>query len=402
MPSMPVPSSNVQLTAQMSGTDGFLVTRSGHRLPRTPFIKSDPFPFLKLPSEIRNMIYRFTLAQGAAVGSCGHSAGLVSITNMDPSRYKKEKKRKRIRARTSYKAMLDVHCCCACPGHWNTETTTYRLASCQKLPASGLLMVNKQITAEAVPIFYGENHFVFNDMTAVVPFLRDRSVIARQHIRDVHLSFDLYYHDGHHSDRQAVWIRAFRYITWHLNLTVLSVEVIDLTFRWWAPLKLVGRKKKWLRVLTGITNLKRLGLSIIHEGEEHYLDTLGDDVADDEEYEAEIGRFYDWLADNRNGYEQYLKTRMLKKKQGLLDDWLSKHVCSAECKKIRKGRRAQKSGLLKSDTQGCWTLPEVDLDALYYLDFPDELDDDDYSDYNEENGYSNHYDVDDSSSTTST
>ncbi|KAL8729401.1 MAG: hypothetical protein Q9181_005025 [Wetmoreana brouardii] len=366
MPPAPLPDSRIQLTAEMSGSDGFLVTRSGQRLCRTPFVKPDPFPFLKLPSEVRNMIYRYALAQGATSTSCGHSSGLISIVNMDPDRYKRQKTRKRFRARRSYTAMTKGRCDCHCPGHWTLQTTTYILSPRHQVPTSGLLCVNRQITSEAIPIFYGENTFLFLDMAAVIPFLQDRSVIARRNVRDIKLMFELFYDDGHHFDRQAEWVRAFGYIAGHLNLSALGVRVLNVTFRWWEPVKFVGRKREWLRALAQTNNLDRLEFFLDYAGRQEYIEGALDSIVDEDELYEELEDFDLWMVETEVGYEKYLKARMLKKKQRTFDKWLQGHICTDLCKEIKKGRAAAKAvGLPRSDTDGLWILSEVDLDTLY-------------------------------------
>lgn len=331
------------------------------------------------------MIYRDALAQGATSNACGHSCGFISIANMDSTRYQKRKNRKRIRSRTSYKAIMeDTWCDCDCPGHWGTKTTTYTLDPCLKLLACGLLSVSRQISQESMSVFYGENTFQFDDMAAVAPFFQDRSVVARRYIRSVQIVVTLL-DDDHHFDRQAECIKAFRYMSRHLDLSELHVSVWDCTFRWWAPVETSGSKTRWLRVLTEINNLEKLEFSLDFVGMDSFYEELIDEFDDDEdEINDQWESFQNWMVDNEIEYVNYLRKRMIKKKQTRLDKWLWKHDCNAECKEFHKGRLAQRSGLPKSDTRGLWILPEVDLDALYDEDHPDELDDNCYSYYDEE------------------
>ncbi|KAL9034849.1 MAG: hypothetical protein Q9180_005180 [Flavoplaca navasiana] len=74
---------------------------------------------------------------------------------------------------------------------------------------------------------------------------------------------------------------------------------------------------------------------------------------------------------------------MLKKKQTQLDRWLKRHVCNIQCEDVAKGRAATKDGLPWSDTRGQWTLPDVDLDALFAAAAP-EIDDMDIHDWSDE------------------
>lgn len=83
-------------------------------------------------------------------------------------------------------------------------------------------------------------------------------------------------------------------------------------------------------------------------------------------------------------YESYFRSRMLKKTQLSIDEWLEDHICSPQCDEVRRGRKATKRGLPRSTTHGLWTLPEVDLDALYDPVDSDNLqEDEEYSDTDE-------------------
>lgn len=327
------------------------------------------------------MIYRFALTQGAVSTGCGHHMRLIPVATMDTDKYKLRKRRKRTQLRTTYGAMVHTGCGFDCPAQHDRrlKITTYTLPATFRIPGLGFVSVNRQIRSEALPIFYGENTFSFGDTDAIVPFLRDRSFNARQEIRDMEFALDLYYGDDHHFDRQKEWVKAFRYIKWHLNLSKLSVCVLNMTFRWWEPVKFGGRKKEWLRRLAQIDNLDRFEFQMEHAGSEHYVDQMSDYVEDEEDYDAEMVEFYEWRADNEMGYKQYLRTRMIKKKQTSIGKWLQKHVCSTHCRDVKKARAAA-DGLPKSQANGLWTLPEVDLDALYHSSESDKLDEDVYSD----------------------
>ena len=79
------------------------------------------------------------------------------------------------------------------------EVTTYqmrRFSLCSLRPnhyfSPNILLVNHQIRAEAVPIFYGENNFDISNHETVIPFLTDRTPLAIASICNVWLTVELY------------------------------------------------------------------------------------------------------------------------------------------------------------------------------------------------------------------
>ncbi|KAL8723357.1 MAG: hypothetical protein Q9225_000340 [Loekoesia sp. 1 TL-2023] len=368
----------------MSGPEGFLVTRSGRRLSRKLFLKPDTFPFLRLPGEVRNMIYRFALGHGAVRKHCEHPLGLIGIENMDPFEYNDYTTSSHPRSRTSYPTMnfIDPIPCCPDHRHLDFENTTYTLGP-MKLPNLGLLAVNKQIRAEALPIFYGENIFSFGQMSAVRPFLKDRPAIARQNLQHIQLFLDLRYKDGHHRERQSGWIRVFKYLAHHLNIKKLDIIVCDMTLNFLKPLKFVGWKKEWVRALPIINDLDHFTFGIDFLSRESYVESVLSDL-DEDEFDDEMEELEWWMMETECAYESYFRSRMLKKTQSSIDEWLEEHTCSPQCDKVRQGRKATKQELPRSTTHGLWTLPEVDLDALYDpVDLDEPQEEEEYSDTDE-------------------
>ena len=325
------------------------------------------------------MVYRLALGRGAVHGYCGHSMGLIGIQNMDPIDHGAYKNLGRLQGQTSYPAMTHTAPCCSEHDHLDFDDTSYRLGPMQ-LPGLGLLRVNRHIRTEALPIFYGENIFSFGQMSAVRPFLKDRPAVARRNIQHIQLYLDLRYRDGHYRERQNGWVKVFKYLAHHLNIKKLDIILCDMTLNFLKPVKFVGWKREWVRSLLLINNLHQFSFEIEFLGREAYVEAMLEDL-DEDEIDDEMLALQCWEEDTEFEYVTYFRSRMLKKTQSSIDGWLREHVCGPQCKEIRKGREASKSGLPRSKSHGLWTLPEVDTDALYDSSEVDDLEDDEeYSD----------------------
>ncbi|CAO1600196.1 hypothetical protein XANCAGTX0491_003897 [Xanthoria calcicola] len=390
MSTIPGPSLNVG--PEQESLDNVLVTRSGRRLLKKPSKKNEPFPFFKLPSEIRNMIYRFALAHGAISKECTHSMGTIGIENTHLRSHRSRTVPSKRRLRSSYQTLNSIYC-------WDCEedhireliTATYSLLSVQRLPALGILAANRQARFEAVPIFYGENTFVFCNMGAVIPFLKDCTPYSLQQIRHLVLILDVTNHnDGLHQHQIDERAKTFAYIARRLRLRKLGLHVNDASHRFEEPLTSVMQDEEWIQAATQIHDLDHLVFDIHFEGLDAYLESVIDDwsptgpTSDITEVEDTLDNVLQWTLYTEDGYRDYLESRMLKKKQTQLDKWLKRHTCDSQCKDIAKGRAATKDGLPWSNTRGQWTLPDVDLDALYAEvgadSATDDSDDDDWSD----------------------
>lgn len=125
--------------------------------------------------------------------------------------------------------------------------------------SSALLRLNRQIRSEALPIFYAENEFNFCGDWAMLPFLRDRTKLARDNIRHARL-FWLMTDDGHHRQRQTRWIKNCEYLAEHLpQLESLSLRVVDFEGRLLDADKPYTRRwMGWLPALMKVRNLRRL------------------------------------------------------------------------------------------------------------------------------------------------
>ncbi|KAL8802326.1 MAG: hypothetical protein Q9182_003904 [Xanthomendoza sp. 2 TL-2023] len=386
MSSIPPYSSATGLTQDKSTSEGVLLTRIGRWFSRKPFLRHAPFPFLKLPAELRNMIYRLSLGQGATSKHCGHLVGCINIMNMKRGKYYAKKAQGRAKLRSPYLALDE-------PSHmdidwfhrdwlsWDSPpfiipATTYTLADSAQLPGIGLLAVNTQVRSETLPIFYSENHFVFDKTATIVPFMKDRTIAARRLIRRIDFTLYINQSDGFHYERQAEYAKTFQYISRSLDLKQLELSVINATTSLKQPFKTsAGPKKQWLHTLSEIQGLDALKLHLHLPRYEEFLNTLSWDASVfdlGEGFKDEIKALRSRKMAAELWLEDYLKSRMLRKKRVYpLDKWLSDHVCTTDCDEIAEGRRATRLGLPPSDTRGQWTLPEVDLDALYDSTDPD-------------------------------
>ena len=194
-------------------------------------MSEEAFPFLALPGEVRNIIYRHALV----------AQDSVHILDMHPDQYmtmKRSAKRFRDRYQTAKtvctaKAGLGCSCKCTqsiCPPHrsipcfFKTIYTRDTVHNSSLSPA--LLHTNKEVRQETHPIFYQENTFFFYSMSAVMPFLRDRTPESLANIKCIgfHLEIDGYI------ERNPVylnWVCIFREVSCMagLKLRDLSLKI---------------------------------------------------------------------------------------------------------------------------------------------------------------------------------
>ena len=151
-----------------------------------------PFPFMKLPPEIRTMIYRLVLPIEGEI--------LVTKKLVDPDG-----------PRTTYMALASDMCSSnGCPiGKKCYYSSTYSLDNPSGY--SGILALNRQVRDEAIPIYYGSNVFRFNDEFIVIPFLIDRTQLSRSHITRIHV--DVALRTSHFNRQLEMWKRMLKYLS---------------------------------------------------------------------------------------------------------------------------------------------------------------------------------------------
>ncbi len=224
-----------------------------------------PSGFLKLSAEIRNKIYRLTLLEDS-----------VGVDDMHPEQWHEAKEAGR-GTRTSYKTKdHDGDLCSyeiAYPSkrctfkdeQWKNAKVSYTLCKNPYLtpPTIEMLALNRQTRAEAIPIFYGGNKICFHSMSAVLPFLQDRSELSLQSMQFFHLNITVM--DGKsQSSRQQGWARIFTKLPQFgpLNLRKLMIRIYDPFCRYAWKLKLDTKMQRWVHEMAkNITNLDMLGVT---------------------------------------------------------------------------------------------------------------------------------------------
>ena len=235
-----------------------------------------PFPFFKLPPELRNKIYRLVIINGEN----------LTIKDMHLDEFEESQNNGSYQRRSTYLAtdhvcdkfgwLQDHHIvghadsCSFKDPFSRSRKTTYRLEflTVDLDSTTKMLSVNKQSRSEVASIFYGENTFQFNTVSSLVPFMKDRTEETRNYIQSLHLILTI-----DDRDWDAVFTEHGRSATWnmifstlaklpHLNVKKLFVEVNDKRAK---PLKdgmnLRSRTMLWLHKLSKIENLEMLGVS---------------------------------------------------------------------------------------------------------------------------------------------
>ena len=263
---------------QASLTPSHLITE-GHSELSTTSVGSmgsmtdpDPFPFFKLPAEIRNMIYRLVVVTGER----------LRIRDMHREEFKKSQENGTYQSRSTYLA-LDHECSserCSLdsslqtdPGSETRKTTyTYRILDpidtrirSMLTTTTSMLAIDKQSRDEVASIFYGGNSFHFISMSSLVPFMKDRTVETRRYIQNLYLTLILndrtwsvvYAEYG----KPAIWNTAFSSVLKlsHVNIRKLCIHVIDeVGLKFHGDLR--SRSMLWLHKLSRFDHLEMLGL----------------------------------------------------------------------------------------------------------------------------------------------
>lgn len=202
--------------------------------------------------------------------------GPVGVEDMHPEQWQGVKDAGR-GTRTSYKTKDHQHDWCSYEEYPNPKRCTFKdeqwknakvsytlqINSYSTSPTIGMLALNRQARAEAIPIFYGANDFRFYSMSALVPFLRDRSELSLQSMQYFHLEFEVE-EPKFQTSRQEGWARTFTELPKFvpLNLQKLNIHIYDPHFRYMWKLKLDTKMQRWVHEMAkNISNLDMLGVT---------------------------------------------------------------------------------------------------------------------------------------------
>lgn len=229
-----------------------------------------PFPFFKLPAEIRNKIYCLLVITGQN----------LIIQDMHLDEFEKSQQNGTYQCRSTY---LPTDHVCDCPEGYHPRTaepcsfkdpwtrplkTTYMLSA----PNSNddmttVMLLNKQSREEVAFIFYSRNTFFFMTMSSLTPFMKDRTAGSRKYIQRLHLLLTV--DDGNWDavfaeyGRPATWNTAFSTLLAlpHVNIKRLLIHVDDRKAKLLTDgIKLRSRSMLWLHKLSKVENLEMLGV----------------------------------------------------------------------------------------------------------------------------------------------
>lgn len=195
---------------------------------------------MKLPPEIRTMIYRLVLP----------IEGEILVTKKLVDQDGPEKPGCLVERRTTCMALANECLTRGCTiGMKCYHNSTYSLDSPSYY--SGILALNRQVRGEAIPIYYGSNGFRFNDEFIVIPFLVDRTQLSRSHITHIHVEFGL--ETSHFKRQLEMCKRTLEYYEQHLELEefLYTIEYWPI-FSYWANLKI--KSMRWISALVKIVN----------------------------------------------------------------------------------------------------------------------------------------------------
>lgn len=233
-------------------------------------MNASPFPFFKLPAELRNKIYRLVVVTGQS----------LEIQDVHLQEFKKSQDSGIYRSRSTY--LATDHVCGDCwPEVWQSEPclfkdirfgrmkTTYKLRPPHSIDTTTttMLSLDKRFREEVAFIFYGENTFHFTAMSPLVPFMRDRTEETRKYIKRVRLTLTVDDRDWcaifTEYGRPATWNTAFSSLVElpNVNITKLCVQIDDRKAKiLMGGLNLRSRPMLWLHKLGKLQNLEMLGL----------------------------------------------------------------------------------------------------------------------------------------------
>ena len=234
--------------------------------------KPRPFPFFKLPPELRICIYRLFFVTGQS----------LIIRDMHLDEFEKSQANGTYRSRSTYLAKDHIcngnpfpdcrpcgrgRSCLVQDPKTGPSKLTYTLGSPSSVDATTMtvLSLDKRFREEVASIFYGQNTFHFLTMSSLMPFMKDRTLETRIYIRRLRLTLALDIQTWHPDCRgksgPATWIKAFSSTLKlpHLNVKELFIQIDDSqdSIEYF---NLHSRSMLWLQKLSKFKNLEMLGL----------------------------------------------------------------------------------------------------------------------------------------------
>ena len=226
----------------------------------------DTTPFLKVPAEVRLMIYKFLLSD--------HEDMTLRIRTEDSSIY--ERRKRQTRRRSKFRYIADRM-------RSRSAESTYCLDRSPGSICSAILGVNRQIHTEASHVLYSEHTFDFGaDIESILPFLQDLTPAAFSSIKRINIvKRSLPYTKDF--DR-CEWRNACAFISQNLQLEQLdlyveggipslankpavnwepksSYSVAD--FAWIARLDEMDEDMDWMKHVVAIKDLKVLNVKAL-------------------------------------------------------------------------------------------------------------------------------------------
>ncbi|KAI4933027.1 hypothetical protein J4E85_003430 [Alternaria conjuncta] len=167
-----------------------------------PLPKRKIFPFLKLPAEIRNIIYEYTLTDPSGIN-------LVGVF--------KHKRRNVERISAKLQAELSEGSSWSDAQRMNNGI---RRAQEESAPlVTSLLAVSKQIHQEGVDILYGKNEFIFTDSFALYNFMINLGPNRSKSLRTLRILGWL-----HGRAMKAYNHSCFAALVWATNITAFHID----------------------------------------------------------------------------------------------------------------------------------------------------------------------------------
>lgn len=211
------------------------------------------FPFLKLPAEIRNMVYKLALVTDS----------WIMLSDMYPPDFECLQASHHPLRRTPY--IMNAHDAgyCEAVSVEPNMRTTYEYEWCHcggRTHVTPLLSVCRQVNTEAVPILYGMNKFAFCSAQAIVPFLQDRPLTSQAQIKRIRLCFIVETEDAQR--RHKVWSSTLNYVGQRLRLETLDLVVYLFDKCSMAEIEQRAPKMQWVQSLISINKLTTLNVKV--------------------------------------------------------------------------------------------------------------------------------------------